>query len=271
MYSADDLCNAKKAVQDGLPVQTAAKLWNIPLTTLYDHVMERHSQSVGHPTFLKKEQEAYIVKALQFSAANGWPCDRKDLSNMIAAFCDMEKCPVPWKDCPGQKFMQNFEKRWSHELSKRKLEILTIARVRCLTLEVLDEFFAMVSSIYEKYDLHNHPEKVWNVDETGMSTNQDAKSCFFKKGTKEAYILCSTAGKTMYTVAKCSSASGEVLPPLVIYKAKHLYDTWCRGGPNGSLFMVSKSGWIERTIFESWFEDVSDLQYFWLTFSLGLL
>ena len=32
----------------------------------------------------------------------------------------------------------------------------------------------------------------------------------------------------------CGSAVGQFLPPMVVYKAKHLYAGWQEGGPNGS-------------------------------------
>ena len=52
----------------------------------------------------------------------------------------------------------------------------------------------------------------------------------------------------------CGSAAGERLPPFVVYKAKHLYDTWKHGGPAGALYGVSSSGWMEGPNFISWFK-----------------
>jgi hypothetical protein len=237
-YSASDLTSAKLSVETGLSIRAASKAFHVPLMTLHDHIAEKHPGNVGHPTILSKEEEAYIVKSLQYAAANGWPCNRKDLSIMVAEYCSLVKRPVPWKEFPGPKFMQQFEKRWNNELSQRKPEILTMARVRNLTPEVLNSFFKLVSDIYQKYGLNKHPERIWNVDETGLATNQDAKSCFFKKGAKEAYILSNSGGKSTFTVVMCSNGSGQVLSPLIIYKAKHLYDVWCRGGPVNTGYMV---------------------------------
>jgi hypothetical protein len=128
-----------------------------------------------------------------------------------------------------------------------------MARVRSLNMEVLQKFFAMVAKIYRKHDLEIHPEKVWSLDETGFNTNQGAKLCYYKRGTKEANILCDSGGKTMYTVLVCANASGDALPPLVVYKGKNLYDAWCKGGPKGTLYSASPSGWMEKVVFESWF------------------
>ena len=39
-----------------------------------------------------------------------------------------------------------------------------------------------------------------------------------------------------------------------MYKAKHLYDTWKQGGPEGALYSASSSGWMESANFISWFK-----------------
>ena len=55
-------------------------------------------------------------------------------------------------------------------------------------------------------------------------------------------------------VLGCASASGERLPPYILYKGKNLYTSWTSGGPAGTLFGVSDSGWMERANFLDWFK-----------------
>ena len=52
----------------------------------------------------------------------------------------------------------------------------------------------------------------------------------------------------------CGNAVGEMLPPYTVYKSEHLYDSWCCGGPKGSRFNRSKSGWFNEETFEDWFK-----------------
>ncbi|KAI8764075.1 CAunnamed protein product [Biomphalaria glabrata] len=49
------------------------------------------------------------------------------------------------------------------------------------------------------------------------------------------------------------SAAGEFLPPYVIYKSEHLWHSWCEGGPPGTRYGRSKSGWMDSVNFEEWF------------------
>lgn len=44
------------------------------------------------------------------------------------------------------------------------------------------------------------------------------------------------------------------MPPFIVYKGLHLYDSWTKNGPPGAWYAVTKSGWMEDTVFESWFK-----------------
>ena len=44
------------------------------------------------------------------------------------------------------------------------------------------------------------------------------------------------------------------MPPYILYKGKNLYSSWTTGGPAGTLFGVSDSGWMERANFLDWFK-----------------
>ncbi|CAH1966563.1 unnamed protein product [Acanthoscelides obtectus] len=49
------------------------------------------------------------------------------------------------------------------------------------------------------------------------------------------------------------NAAGEVLPPYVVYKSKHLWDTWTNNGPPGTRYANTASGWFESETFSDWF------------------
>ena len=54
----------------------------------------------------------------------------------------------------------------------------------------------------------------------------------------------------------CGNAAGELLPPMVIYKAKFFYDGWVNGGPKCSVFHCTDSGWFDGRTFKKWFMKV---------------
>ena len=71
--------------------------------------------------------------------------------------------------------------------------------------------------------------------------------------TKQAYEQCGGSGKNFTTSLICGNAAGEILPPFIIYPSKTLNPLWTTGGPPGSKFAVSDSGWITKSLFFQWF------------------
>ncbi len=49
------------------------------------------------------------------------------------------------------------------------------------------------------------------------------------------------------------NVSGEMVPPMVVYKALNIYSSWYERGPKGALYSCSKSGWFDSYQFEKWF------------------
>jgi len=47
-----------------------------------------------------------------------------------------------------------------------------------------------------------------------------------------------------------------MLPYYIIFKGKHLWESWCQGGPPGCFYNVSESGWMETQLFTEWFSSV---------------
>ena len=61
------------------------------------------------------------------------------------------------------------------------------------------------------------------------------------------------SGRSYTTVHGCGSESHTWLPPFIVYKGKHLYSSWTKGGAAGAMYSVSESGWMEKENYESWF------------------
>ena len=76
---------------------------------------------------------------------------------------------------------------------------------------------------------------------------------YVRRGQKDAYQKTASCGKAMYTVLFTVSAAGTFLPLFVVYKGGNLYDSWTQGGPPGTNYGVSPSGWMQDINFESWF------------------
>jgi hypothetical protein len=227
---------------------------NIPRTTVFRWVNKAPSIQRGHKTVLTADEENIIVAALKFLAECNMPFDRDDIKTLVKSFLASSKRASPFKNNnPGMDWMKLFERRHP-DISKRQPEILTLARAKNMTPEVVNHFF----NTYEKVVSDNSltAERIFNCDETGLNTDMRSKKVFVVKGKKDVYLKSATGGKTSYSVLVCGSASGKILPPFVVYKGKHVYGQWTQGGPPKAGYACSPSGWMHDTNFESWFRTV---------------
>ena len=53
----------------------------------------------------------------------------------------------------------------------------------------------------------------------------------------------------------CESASGQALPPYVIFDTKQLNHAWTKGEVLGTQYGLSNKGWIDNVLFKDWLEN----------------
>lgn len=99
------------------------------------------------------------------------------------------------------------------------------------------------------------PHRVFNYDEKNLSDDPGTKRCIFKEGVKYPERIMNSS-KASISAMFCGSATGDLLPPYVVYKAKNLYSKWLKGGPAGTRYNCSKSGWFDAIVFRDWFEQI---------------
>jgi len=73
-----------------------------------------------------------------------------------------------------------------------------------------------------------------------------------KRGTKYPNKICNSS-KTSISLMISGSASGELLPPYVVYRSNCMWNTWTEGGPKGARYSNTPSGWFDGLTFEEWF------------------
>ena len=109
----------------------------------------------------------------------------------------------------------------------------------------------------QNLDLDPHsPETqqhLWNCDETGFCTAASAKTLLVRRGTKQVSEVSNGSDHEYITVHTACCASGEWLPPFILYKGKNLYQRWMTGGLAGARYGISESGWMDTINFLSWF------------------
>lgn len=241
-------------VKSGKTIYQVAKEQNVPKETLRRWVVSEPSKAgSGGQTNLTPVEEQEICSALKFVAKCGLPTDRHDVRNMVQNYIKSIGRKTSFVDgSPGIEWVRGFEKRHP-DLTRRKSEILTTARAKGLSPEIINSFFDMYEKVINENDLSNAPHRIFNLDETGLNTDPRKGKVYTEKGAANVYQKAATCGKTSYSVLFTAAADGTYLPPFVVYKGLNLYSSWTKGGPPGATYGCSASGWMTDINFEAWF------------------
>lgn len=151
---------------------------------------------------------------------------------------------------PGKWWISNFLARHKDKLTTRAAQ--NIKKVRAA--KTVDEFTIYFANL--KDTLKDIPaSNILNYDETNLSDNPGSSKCIFKREIKyPERVLNHTKGSISIMFA--AAADGILLPIYTVYKAEHLWTSWCQNGPNGSRYNRTKSGWFDSTVFEDWFQTI---------------
>ena len=134
-------------------------------------------------------------------------------------------------------------------ISNRRANLIKRSRAK-LSPELVKDFFANYSDSAADIPGSN----IFNYDETNLTNDPGVKKALFRKGTKYAEKVMDGT-KSSVSVMFCSSATGQLVPPYVVYQGANVYTDWCMGGIPGSAYNASKSGWFDTFIFTDWFEN----------------
>ena len=74
------------------------------------------------------------------------------------------------------------------------------------------------------------PNCIVNYDETNLNNDPDREKCLMKRGTKYPERIINNS-KSCSRIVFCGSATQQILPVYVVYKALNAYQGWNEPGP----------------------------------------
>ena len=117
----------------------------------------------------------------------------------------------------------------------------------------MDKYFSELDKVLSEHDLHDHPEFIWNVDETGLLLEHNPHKVVCCKG-QHPQAITSNKGKTT-TIIACGSAAGSRLPPYYVFPGKRWQDDLMTGASPGATGTMSESGWSNTAVFMHFMQD----------------
>ena len=146
---------------------------------------------------------------------------------------------------PGNRWIRYFERRHRDRLRYRKREGLSKARASGLSKESVAGFYEKYKKLVKDKKLDHKPWCLFNCDEFGCSAEKNDQMVYAAASRKNNYSLKAMGTKAMFTVLACCNGVGQFLPPFTVYKAKHIYESWTKGGVDGAHYGCSDSRWME--------------------------
>lgn len=256
-WSQEDMNKAAdKVLTKKLSVRQAAETYNVPYTslqrrtTLSRGVIKRRG---GQQTMDIDTEKQFADRLLHLSN-RGFGITPKAVRKYAFQFAECKNIKHSFNkktEIAGEDWFHRFMTR-NPELSIRKPEGLSRARINGMKKEKVTEFFKTLENVVEHNDLRGKPECVYNVDETGVPLNNRPPNIVAKKGSKDVVSMTSVERGENVTVLACMNAAGQYIPPFVLFKGVRKRDDFMLGMPSGTEIAMTEKGWVTEEAFKLW-------------------
>ena len=261
-YGADALCQAMEAVNGGMSKNKASKQFGVPRRTLNRHLagkvmkplckLGRFAPALSIQVEAALEEHVLEMQQMMF----GLSCtDIRKLAFQIAVKKGLQHPFSCAKQKAGKAWLHGFLQRHP-TISIRSPEATSISRAVGFNKPTVMKFFDMYKSELEKHSYS--ADRIWNVDETGITTVHVPGKVLAKKGQKQVGRVTSGERGDNLTVICAINAAGTYVPPVLIFKRKRMSHLLMAGTPPGSVGYPSPSGWVTSELFLKWLQHFID-------------
>ena len=256
-HTAEAINRALADHRRGMSFRACSKKHGIPIAVLCRRAQNPRMKSQGGQTALKKDIEEFMAQRIATCASWGFPLDNNDVRYLVKGYLDKRGLTFSrfTNNTLSKDWVNSFVKRNENIISHRICQNIKPSRAS-LSSSTIKEFIANLAETLDGVP----PSNIMNYDETNLQDDPGRKKVISKRGIKYPERVMDFS-KSSISVMFAGCADGTLLPPYVCYKATHLYDAWTVGGPPGTRYNRSASGWFEMPTFEDWFETIA-LPYF---------
>ncbi|KAK7478675.1 hypothetical protein BaRGS_00030060 [Batillaria attramentaria] len=262
-YGEENLSAALEAVSKGVPLIRASKEFGVPARTLRRHrdqtVAEPGVLNFGRyrnalPQEIELQLKAHVLDMQRrLHGLKMW--DMRRLAFDIAEKAQINHPFNKESRKAGTDWVQNFLAR--HKLSIRQPQGTSIARAVGFNKPQVQQFFALYKELLETHSCT--PSRLWNMDETGLTTVQQPGKIIAPKGARQVGKITSAERGVLVTLVCACNAAGYFLPPMYIFPRKRMVDTLMKDAPPQAVGYANPSGWSDDGLFMMWLQHFAGL------------
>lgn len=98
------------------------------------------------------------------------------------------------------------------------------------------------------------PMKIYNADESALSTVQRPQKVFATAGRKQVGAITSAERGSHVTVVCCMCTNGSYIPPTLIFPRKNMKKELADHTPAGTFCIPQETGWMTGPVFFQWLQ-----------------
>lgn len=138
------------------------------------------------------------------------PIEVRKLAYQCAVQLNAKNIAPSWhqNNMAGTDWFQNFMRKNPH-LSLRTSEATSFNKTN------FNSFFEIYQRLLQKYQFN--VSRIWNIDETGVTTVQKPKKIVAARGQKQIGAITSAERGNLVTLACASNAAGNFIPPIFVF------------------------------------------------------
>lgn len=251
----------KDIIVNQISIREAARIHTISKSALQRAVVKakqvsniqefKHTPNIGNRKIFSCDQENalcnYLITASRMCYGLG-SIGLRILAYKYAKEIDVN-VPVQWeeKEKASEDWLKGFKKRHKTLLSLRKPEKTSLSRATAFNPTTVNKFFKNLEKVMTEYKFS--PDRIYNCDETGVTTVTDPPKVFAQKGLKQVGQATSAERGELVTVLNFINAAGSFIPPAFIFPRVNFKNFMLTGAPSGSLGLSNRSGWMTEANF----------------------
>ena len=193
---------------------------------------------------MSTEVEKMFVEHIKSSSSLGYGYTRSQVIQLASEF--LSSIGVLKKPKLSQQWYNGFIRRWP-ELKKSQPSLLASVRAQASDPSKISAYFDELRDIFEKYDLANSSERLFNVDEKYVSTEHKPPHVLSSVSLKSPQAI--TSPRIGCTLIGAGNALGHYVPPYFCFKGTRLNPEWLHDTCPGTNACMSPTGWSNSDVF----------------------
>ncbi len=167
--------------QGGMSANQAAATYGVPPSTLKDRLSGRvkHGKKPGPRMYLTIEEEKELTDYLLKAAKAGYGKTRRQVQLIVEKIAK-EKGTLKTNRISNGWWQQFLERNPSVRL--RSGDATSYVQLDAVNKETIESYFALLKEVYDEFEFESHPERVYNMDETGMLLSPRPPKVVARKG-----------------------------------------------------------------------------------------